>query len=357
MIMTIERPRYSYLPDSINTDGLGNDGEMPFVPVSPDTDSDEEQYFTEQHHANEYSPATTTPSASVIQEYQQKQSHHQPQPEQQQQQPQTSGTQYIDPSSYYMYPPAKHDYPPAEQQPHVEVMAPVMQTQPPAPSPPPTQSEFPQDVQVVPVDTTAAVPTMEEAPKEVVHEPNYGFVSVLSVAFMRNVKGLENVRELWCASEYNESFTGSEAVTIIRNLLKEQVPDDYCILVCNVLMQSQPPLFSPTQYSQKSLISNSVNAEDTYFLEEDITEQNVPQGVIPSLTPCYSVGCRPGLGGCYSYSCPNVGKDFVVDNKVQATVSHDAADKTTSSSPAGGWVSFHSGSRYRLPSNHQPPLL
>ncbi|KAL0135608.1 CNH domain-containing protein [Mucor lusitanicus] len=333
MIMTIERPRYSYLPDSINTDGLGNDGEMPFVPVSPDTDSDEEQYFTEQHHANEYSPATTTPSASVIQEYQQKQSHHQPQPEQQQQQPQTSGTQYIDPSSYYMYPPAKHDYPPAEQQPHVEVMAPVMQTQPPAPSPPPTQSEFPQDVQVVPVDTTAAVPTMEEAPKEVVHEPNYGFVSVLSVAFMRNVKGLENVRELWCASEYNESFTGSEAVTIIRNLLKEQVPDDYCIC--------QPPLFSPTQYSQKSLISNSVNAEDTYFLEEDITEQNVPQGVIPSLTPCYSVGCRPGLGGCYSYSCPNVGKDFVVDNKVQATVSHDAADKTTSSSPAGGWLVSH----------------
>lgn len=363
MIMTIERPRYNYLPDSINTDGLGND-EVPFVPVSPDTDSDEEQYFTQQHHANEYSPVTTTPSASIIQEYQKNQSQYQPQPEpqhepqqQQQQQQHTSGTQYIDPSSYYMYPPAnkQHEYQPAEQQPPVEVMAPVMQTQPQAPSsspPPPTASEFlPQDVQVVPADTTTAVPTMEDTPREIIHEPNYGFVSALSVAFMRNVKGLENVRELWCASEYNESFTGSEAVTIIRNLLKEQVPDDYCILVCNVLMRSQPPLFSPTQYSQKSLISNSVNAEDTYFLEEDITEQNVPTGVIPSLTPCYSVACRPGLGGCYSYSCPNVGKDFVVDNKVQATVSHDAADKTTSSSPAGGWVSRHDVSHLSLPSN------
>lgn len=348
MIMTIERPRYSYLPDTINTDGLGNDGEMPFVPVSPDTDSDEEQYFTEQHHANEYSPATTTPSASVIQEYQQNQSHYQSQSEQhhEPQQQHTSGTQYIDPSSYYMYPPPankQEDYLPVEQQTQVEVMAPVMQTQPQAQSPLLTRSEFPEDVQAVPVEATAtetaAVPTMDEAQREPSNEPNYGFVSVLSVAFMRNVKGLENVRELWCASEYNESFTGSEAVTIIRNLLKEQVPDDYCILVCNVLMRSQPPLFSPTQYSQKSLISNSVNSEDTYFLEEDITEQNVPEGVIPSLTPCYSVGCRPGLGGCYSYSCPNVGKDFIVDNKVQATVSHDAADKTTSS-PAGGWVSY-----------------
>lgn len=324
MIMTIERPRYNYLPESINTDGLGNDGEMPFVPVSPDTDSDEETYFTEQHRANEYSPATATPSSSVIQEYQQQQKQqHQPQ------QQQTSGTQYIDPSSYYMYPPAttttttptpiakQNEYQSIEQ-PQVEVMAPVMQPQ--TESPAPSQLEFPQDIQVAPVnDTKGEEEEEEEAPSTLpskVNEPNYGFVSVLSVAFMRNVKGLENVRELWCASEYNESFTGSEAVTIIRNLLKEQVPDDYCILVCNVLMTSQPPLFSPTQYSQKSIISNSVNSEDTYFLEEDITEENVPEGVIPSLTPCYSVGCHPGLGGCYSYSCPNVGKDFIVDNKV-----------------------------------------
>ncbi|CEP19085.1 hypothetical protein [Parasitella parasitica] len=328
MIMTIERPRYNYLSESENVDGLGEDGEMPFIPVSPDTDSDEDNYFTEQHHTNEPSPApapAATPSATIIQEYRQQQEQQRQQAQQQQQQ-QTSGIQYIDPSSFYMYPPPP---PPATKQnddhqqkePQVEVMAPVVQPQP------------------EPSKDTAQVETAETA--AITNKPNYGFVSTLSIAFMRNVKGLENVRELWCASEYNESFTGSEAVTIIQNLVKEPVSDDYCILVCNVLMRSQPPLFSPTQYSQKSIISNCVNTEDTYFLEEEITESNVPQGVIPSLTPCYSVGCNSGLSGsCYSYSCPNIGKDFIVDSKVKANVSHDAADKMTSS-PAGGWLVSH----------------
>ncbi|KAI9475977.1 MAG: CNH domain-containing protein [Benjaminiella poitrasii] len=171
-------------------------------------------------------------------------------------------------------------------------------------------------------------------------EPNYGLLSVLSIAFARHIKGLEHVRELWCASEYNESFTGSEAITIIRNFMKEVVPDEYCILVANALMKSQPPLFSPTQYSQKSLISNCVNADDTYFLEEDITEDYTPVGVIPSLTPCYSYACRPGMGGCYSESCPNIGKGFLISNKAEPTVSDDILDKTTTS-PEGGWLVSH----------------
>jgi hypothetical protein len=40
----------------------------------------------------------------------------------------------------------------------------------------------------------------------------YASVSVLSRAFARRVQGLEHVRELFCANEYPESFTGQEAV-------------------------------------------------------------------------------------------------------------------------------------------------
>lgn len=60
------------------------------------------------------------------------------------------------------------------------------------------------------------------------------------------------------------------------------------------------------------------NSDDTYFLEEDITDDSVPVGVIPSLTPCYSYACRPGQGGCYSDRCPNNGKDFLGDHKVSS---------------------------------------
>lgn len=42
--------------------------------------------------------------------------------------------------------------------------------------------------------------------------PEYAFLSVLSRAFLRRVRGLENVRDLFCANEYPESFTGQEAI-------------------------------------------------------------------------------------------------------------------------------------------------
>jgi hypothetical protein len=56
-------------------------------------------------------------------------------------------------------------------------------------------------------------PSVEKLVVEPVkQEPEYALLSVTSQAFIKSVKALENVRELWCASEYNESFTGSEAV-------------------------------------------------------------------------------------------------------------------------------------------------
>ncbi|KAI8341006.1 CNH domain-containing protein [Choanephora cucurbitarum] len=298
VIMTIERPRYDFLPENAATE----DGEVPFIPVSPDTDSDEDtQYFT-THRANAYSPTT----------------------------------QHVDPLNSLdaaIATPVKVTHVSTFQQP-------ANAHTPFEPQPEHTEEQQQRQDEALVAAAIAEGEGEEGEEEEKVQEPNYGLISVLSVAFIRAVKGLENVRELWCASEYNESFTGSEAVTIIKNLLKEQVPDEYCFLVCNTLMRSQPPLFSPTQYSQKSLISKTVNADDTYYLEEDISDNNVPSGVLPSLTPCYSYACRSGASTCYSESCPHVGKDFIVDDKAEATVSHDAANLAISS-PEGGWLVSH----------------
>lgn len=312
VIMTIERPKYTYLPESENAE----DGEVPFIPVSPDTDSDEEYFVkpTQPHRVNEYSTDDYNNTPPVQQ--------HQHQHQQQQPEPvvnNKNNVTYNDPTQFYMYPPH-----PVADIPPPSVQVPII-----------AQTEVQNQAPELPRHQEPVRPVV---PARVI-EPNYGLLSILSTSFIRHVKGLENVRELWCASEYNESFTGSEAVIIIKGLLNDQVPEEYCVNIANALMRCKPALFSPTQYSQRSLISNTMyNSDDTYFLEEDISDDNLPVGVIPSLTPCYSYVCKPGQGGCYSDRCPNNGKDFVSDNKVEVTVSRNASYKSTSS-PVGGWVS------------------
>lgn len=219
VIMTIERPRYDYLPENENPD----DGEVPFIPVSPDTDSDEE-YFPSTaikhtqpaYHVNEYSrEEQAAPVEKKVAET-------------------SSGMTYNDPTQFYMYPPAAdppqvplavekdgheahsipHDQEHAQQEelhqqeyggkkePNREQYPEPVREQYPEPVPEPVQEEVPRQEELVAQEVVA--------PRIV--GPNYGLFSVLSSAFIRHVKGLENVRELWCASEYNEAFTGSEAV-------------------------------------------------------------------------------------------------------------------------------------------------
>lgn len=57
---------------------------------------------------------------------------------------------------------------------------------------------------------TSATTPVNSAP------PEYAFLSVLGEAFMKRVRGLEHVRELFCANEYPESFTGQEAIVGIK---------------------------------------------------------------------------------------------------------------------------------------------
>ncbi|KAG2232198.1 hypothetical protein INT48_004126 [Thamnidium elegans] len=149
----------------------------------------------------------------------------------------------------------------------------------------------------------------------------YAYLSVLSRAFLRRIRALENVRDLFCANEYPESFTGQEAIKMLTDLL-ESIPEAYCVLIANTLMGAR--LFEPVHYSQKSIIRGIVfNSPDEYYtLQEDMAENEVPTGILASLLECYSYTCVPGQGGCYSPRCPNKFEVFVSDfNVVDTTIS------------------------------------
>lgn len=87
--------------------------------------------------------------------------------------------------------------------------------------------------------------------------------------------------------------------------LLEGIPETYCTLIANKLMKAG--LFEPIHYSQKSIIQGTLfNSPDEYYtLKDEITEDEVPTGILTSLLPCYSPTCVPGQGGCYVPLCPN----------------------------------------------------
>lgn len=104
--------------------------------------------------------------------------------------------------------------------------------------------------------------------------------------------------------------------------LLEGIPEAYCILIANTLMRAR--LFEPVHYSQKSIIQEMVfnSPDECYTLQEDMTENEVPVGILTSLLECYSNTCAPGRGGCYSPRCPNKFEVFESDfNVADPTVS------------------------------------
>ncbi|GAA5798902.1 hypothetical protein HPULCUR_004309 [Helicostylum pulchrum] len=161
-------------------------------------------------------------------------------------------------------------------------------------------------------DTHLSSPTITQIPSA------YAYLSVLGRAFLNRVRALENVRDLFCANEYPESFTGQEAIKMLSDLL-EGIPEAYCVLIASTLMRAR--LFEPVHYSQKSIIQDIVfNSPDEYYtLQEDMTENEVPAGILTSLLECYSYTCVPGQGGCYSTRCPNKFEVFVSDFNVVDT--------------------------------------
>lgn len=105
---------------------------------------------------------------------------------------------------------------------------------------------------------------------------------------------------------------------MLGNLL-DGIPEAYCILIANALMKSKPPLFDPIHYSQKSIIQSTVfNSPDEYYtLQEDITDTEVPTGLLTSLLECYTYNCLPGRGGCYAPRCPNKPDIFALEFNVE----------------------------------------
>ncbi|KAI8973277.1 CNH domain-containing protein [Mycotypha africana] len=139
---------------------------------------------------------------------------------------------------------------------------------------------------------------------------SYAFLSNLSKAFVKRIQGLEHVRELFCANEYPESFTGQEAITILNSLL-DGIRESYCVSIANALMHAKPSLFEPIHYSQKSIIQDRLfNSPDEYYtLHDDVDPLgeggNIPTGILTNLLDCYTADCLPGKGGCYAPKCPN----------------------------------------------------
>ncbi|KAI7887930.1 CNH domain-containing protein [Mucor mucedo] len=168
--------------------------------------------------------------------------------------------------------------------------------------------------------------------------PDLALLSALSKAFLRRIRGLENVRDLFCANEYPESFTGQEAIKMLRDLL-DGVPVHYCIKLANILMKATPPLFEPIHYSQKSIIQGALfNSPDEYYtLQEDMSDEDVPTGILTGLLPCYSYMCLPGKPGCYAYACPNKPGNFTTASEAR-TASRPSSTEHMLSSGAEGWV-------------------
>ncbi|SAM07200.1 hypothetical protein [Absidia glauca] len=135
-------------------------------------------------------------------------------------------------------------------------------------------------------------------------------LSNLSQLFISGVKLVVVSRKLFCTDEYPLSFTGIEAMDIVRRLVPGNDKKDKVYRnIARSLMALGPPLFEPLPYSEKSLKKNKFydTANEFYALKDSPLE--LPQGVYPLLSQCYSPRCALGDGvyKCYSPSCPNRG--------------------------------------------------
>lgn len=205
---TIERPRYTR-PTPINTSSSNSDqnDEIPFVPVSPDT-SDEDE---------DYSP---TPIERQKQ-FERQQAALQKQMELQQQQqkappkaPEHSSSIIVEPN--VLKPNARHESILSTSSTLVENITPNFASTSMATTTTTTTATTTTTTteDVITTATPAPVPNNNTKPRptSISVDMDRSILSDLSKTFIRRIKALEHVRELFCANEYPESFTGQEAV-------------------------------------------------------------------------------------------------------------------------------------------------
>ncbi|KAI8336829.1 hypothetical protein BC941DRAFT_353736 [Chlamydoabsidia padenii] len=139
-------------------------------------------------------------------------------------------------------------------------------------------------------------------------------LSNLSHHFVFGVENVTGSRKLFCTDEYPFSFTGLEAMDIIRGLVPmDYKKDNVYRNIARSLMALDPSIFEPLPYSEKSLKKNKFydSASEFYTLKDSVIESGekvFAQGVYPLLSRCYSPRCYPGgddIYKCYSPNCPN----------------------------------------------------
>ncbi|KAI9248316.1 CNH domain-containing protein [Phascolomyces articulosus] len=132
-------------------------------------------------------------------------------------------------------------------------------------------------------------------------------LSDLADKFVSRVVQLNSTRRIFSTEEYPLSFTGEEAVKIVRDLLPPDLRTVVYRKVARLLMHTSPPLISPIQYSEKSLRKNTLydSPSEIYTVVDSTLNEGFAQGVYSIVATCYSPFCEPNRGGCYSTLCPN----------------------------------------------------
>ncbi|KAI8092625.1 uncharacterized protein BX664DRAFT_384169 [Halteromyces radiatus] len=148
--------------------------------------------------------------------------------------------------------------------------------------------------------------TLEKQPPD---DQYYALLSNLSEQFIYWIKIVSGSRKLFCTDEYPFSFTGEEAVHIIRSLVSEGYKDKFYRHIARTLMNLQPPLFEPLPYSERSLKKNTFydTSKEFYTLNEStlgLGRDGLAQGIYYPLSRCYTPRCT-GNDACYSPCCPH----------------------------------------------------
>ncbi|ORZ21220.1 CNH domain-domain-containing protein [Absidia repens] len=294
---TVERPRHTTQSTAASTTVTGRE-ELSFIPISPDSSDDEDHSPTPIERQQLYERQQLALQRQL--EIQQQQ--------QRQRQQQKTGPPPPPPAHYIMVEPSAFR---RSNQLHEQNTA----TQPR------------QTGSLV----TPLLPQMSQLTL-LSTDMDPSLLSDLSRSFIRKIKALEHVRELFCANEYPESFTGSEAVTALHSILGGRIPENYCIKVANALMHSRPILFEPVHYSQKSLITGTVynSPDEIYTFDEDAGPNEIPNGVFTALSKCYSYTCHPQQGGCYAPQCPNKKENFEMEFHTEPDISRQSSFRSNS---------------------------
>ncbi|KAI9488223.1 CNH domain-containing protein [Zychaea mexicana] len=316
-IMTIERPKYTR-PSAIDTSQVGEGEEAPFIAVSPISSDDEDDYpfngpsttavNTNNNNYNSYnsknSPAATAAVVADTTTF-----------------TPTADTTTTTASSPVSPPPTRFSVvSPRKQEGDVHH----------------NQDEIDEGIDPIMHDErpTAAQRNSSMSRMSVEANVDYSIMSELSVAFRRRMKRITNVREVNSSAEYPESFSGHEAIDLLQEILSDKgIPDGYCILIANALMNCAPPLFQPIRQNHKSWITNEVydSSDKFYTFDEDDTDSDIPVGVFTSLTKCYTYGCEPEQGGCYAPRCPNNPAIFESEIMVHAGLTRRSSTRSNAS--------------------------